>query len=551
MLKEVKLELTEQCERMCIHCSSKAKREDAIQIPLEVAKRVIQEAHELGATSLVLTGGEATLYPELERVVSYAHQKGMQVKLYTMISPQEESIEKIQNLSFYGLSSLIYSTTYRLTRDGVVTYEKLATFFPKLLEKTDISLGFHHVVTKDTLSDIDDAISLFLSLPENRTTHFSLLRYVPHGRGDASLLLTREETLQLRDKLASLKKRYPEKIRLGSPWNYLGISHTPCTAATDTMIVGFDGSVYPCDAMKYFDYLGSGGNIYTNSLSEIYSSSYFLKVRESKEDASFECLQCAQFPCCKGGCLGQKMVSFVDTDSLDFTSYGNQALRTMREFESLAVQRQNGELGLLGELGEFLDSFKKYKTHHVDEDSKEKLRANLKIEAGDILWYLAASLGNSYGLSFAEVGDYLSSTTSKKRVGESFFTACVKEKDPECLFSKKEREVPLSILDAFIKENYDFDTEWKKLVSLACELLYQTKKEEVLKRISTFLISLATIVSYELSISMTEVAKSNLEKLKTRYTMGFDSTIASSRVTLLTDYKKEEVPQEKPYQKHI
>ena len=85
MLKEVKLELTEQCERMCIHCSSKAKREDAIQIPLEVAKRVIQEAHELGATSLVLTGGEATLYPELERVVSYAHQKGMQVKLYTMI----------------------------------------------------------------------------------------------------------------------------------------------------------------------------------------------------------------------------------------------------------------------------------------------------------------------------------------------------------------------------------------------------------------------------------------------------------------------------------
>lgn len=45
------------------------------------------------------------------------------------------------------------------------------------------------------------------------------------------------------------------------------------------MIVGFDGHVYPCDAMKYFDYFGSGGNIYQSSLPEIYDSEYFKQIR--------------------------------------------------------------------------------------------------------------------------------------------------------------------------------------------------------------------------------------------------------------------------------
>ena len=62
------------------------------------------------------------------------------------------------------------------------------------------------------------------------------------------------------------KKIYGGKIRLGSPWNFLGIEKTECSAAEKSLIVGFDGNVYPCDAMKYFDYLGSGGNIYHNSL---------------------------------------------------------------------------------------------------------------------------------------------------------------------------------------------------------------------------------------------------------------------------------------------
>ncbi len=552
MLKEVKVEVTEQCERMCVHCSSDAICKNYLSMEPEVVKRIIRESKELGASSIVFTGGEATLYPSIEEVVSHARETGLKSKLYTMATPNEETIEKIKRLTVYGLDEMIYSTTYRLTRDGVVSLERLQKFFPKILKETDITLGVHHAVTKETVADISKAMELFFSLPEDRTSSFSLLRFVPHGRGNTELLLSNDDILTLRENIKSWKTRYGEKLRLGSPWNYLGLSHTPCTAADKTMIVGFDGSVYPCDAMKYFDYLGSGGNIYETSLGNIYTSPYFEAIRKYKNEVSEECEKCPQFSFCKGGCLGQKMVAFVDTTHLTFKDYGNQALRTMKDFGTNHIKRMNGELGLIGELGEFLDSFKKYKTHELTEENREKIRKNLAIEAGDIMWYIAASLGDSYEVSFEEIGDFLLSrgqnSSTRFPITESEIEKCVKTKDPECLFNKRPKQNFISSLDDFSKE-YDFDSKWKELVAVACKLLYVKDRKDLIDCSASFLITLTAIVNHELGISMEEVARLNIEKLKSRYEKGFDTNVSNSRIDLLTEYKTSEVKIEKPYEK--
>ena len=54
MLKEVKIEVTERCERMCIHCSSNAINKNYVSMNPSVVKRVIREAKELGAKSVML-----------------------------------------------------------------------------------------------------------------------------------------------------------------------------------------------------------------------------------------------------------------------------------------------------------------------------------------------------------------------------------------------------------------------------------------------------------------------------------------------------------------
>ena len=205
-MKEVKIELTEHCNRWCKHCSSKAKNTDYKSLDIDTVKRIIDEVKELDIKSVVLTGGEATLYPKLDEVISYANNNELDIKLYSMCDPTLENIQYLGYLNTIGLKEIIYSTTYNLTLDGVITLDKLKEFFPLLLNKTNVKLGFHHVILKDTLYDIDEVIKLFFSLDSVKTTNLSFLRYVPHGRGTKCLLLDRNELIWFRNKMIEYKK---------------------------------------------------------------------------------------------------------------------------------------------------------------------------------------------------------------------------------------------------------------------------------------------------------------------------------------------------------
>lgn len=542
-MKEVKIELTEHCNRWCKHCSSKAKNTDYKSLDIDTVKRIIDEAKEIDIKSVVLTGGEATLYPKLDEVISYANNNGLDIKLYSMCDPTLENIQYLGYLNTIGLKEIIYSTTYNLTLDGVITLDKLKQFFPLLLDKTNIRLGFHHAILKDTLYDIDEVIKLFFSLDSVKTTNLSFLRYVPHGRGTKSLLLDRNELIWFRNKMIEYKKIYGEKIRLGSPWNFLGIEKTECSAAEKSLIVGFDGNVYPCDAMKYFDYLGSGGNIYHNSLKEIYNSKYFNDIRTLKYCSNLECLNCPNYEMCKGGCLGQKMVAFISPDNFTFREYGILARRTMNNFDTEEIKKMNGEMGIIGEIGELIDTFKKYKTHNLNNDSRNILKDNLIIEIGDIVWYLAASLSSYYNIRFEDIGKYIQNNTEKESdkqiIDTPILLQSIKTKDPECLFKAQNDEIYINILDNNIV-NYNFDNEWKKLVYYSYQIIYIDDENKLIEILANLLLTLSKIANIELEVSMNEVLKRNIDKLNNRYEQGYSREVANKRIKLLSSYKKSE-----------
>lgn len=133
----------------------------------------------------------------------------------------------------------------------------------------------------------------------------SLLRFVPHGKGTADMDLSKEELLAIKN--LYLNSNDKDRIRLGTPWNILGIENTPCIIADEIMIIGFDGIAYPCDSIKYFTKLGISGNIRENSLMEMYDSEYFSNIRKLNTDNS--CSTCEQYSICKSGCIGQKIIA--------------------------------------------------------------------------------------------------------------------------------------------------------------------------------------------------------------------------------------------------
>ena len=117
--------------------------------------------------------------------------------------------------------------------------------------------------------------------------------------------LSKEELLSIKD--LYLNSDNKSRIRLGSPWNILGIENSPCIIADEIMIIGFDGIAYPCDSIKYFTKLGISGNIRENTLSEMYNSEYFTNIRNL--NVSNSCSNCNQYSICKSGCIGQKIIA--------------------------------------------------------------------------------------------------------------------------------------------------------------------------------------------------------------------------------------------------
>lgn len=535
-MKEIKIEVTDKCFRNCVHCSSDALGTGKKILDKNFIKRLLDEGKELGCTSVAFTGGEPTLYPHLDEVIEYAKKLGYYVKMYSMLTPMDSNIEYLQELDMAGLDEIIYSTGFALTRDGAVNLDRLKKFLPRIISDTNISLGIHHVITKYTLDDLIPALDLFLSLDKDRTKKFSLLRYIPHGRGDDSLLLTDEQLDNFKVLARDLYEKYPDKIRLGSPWNILGITHTKCNAAEENIIVGFDGNVYPCDAMKYFDYLGYGGNAHSVSLLKIYESEYFTKVRDMKGSHSAKCQKCPKFTMCEGGCLGQKMVMKMKS-ATTFEDYSYHARRTMNNFETKEKIRMNGEMGIIGEIGELVDLLKKFETHSLTEEKKAQCIENMMFEIGDIAWYLAASLSYFYGYSFADIGEYLTNSNRHNYYDEELIRECALDSDPLCI-NQVNRGVSVRILDS--KYSFDIAKDWKKLPLVASQIISSDDKEEVLKYSAELMKLLAGFTNNILNMSIEDVLNMNIDKLKKRYEIGFDAKVANERIKQYDQYKKTE-----------
>lgn len=310
MLKEIKIELTNKCLRNCIHCSNQAtnKLNNLQQLDFKDVVKVIEESHDMGVHRIVFTGGEPMQYDNLDLLIEIASNYKMQTAIYTFEYRTKESLEKYKKLIDKGLSQIIYSLADSLSKEENLSIYSNEEFFEKLLIDTKTKLGFHYVLTKDSYQEYKEVVKRVLNhfKDKNYFDKVSFLRFVPHGRGTEDMDLSLIELLSFKKYYLSLPKEIQNKIRLGSPWNILGIKNILCKIANEVMIIGFDGIAYPCDSIKYFYDLGISGNIKDKSLKELYNSEYFMNLRNLFVNNDYNL--------CQGGCLGQKIRVYYKND---------------------------------------------------------------------------------------------------------------------------------------------------------------------------------------------------------------------------------------------
>lgn len=314
MLKEIKIELTNKCPRNCKHCSSNATSDirNLKELDFRDVCRIIKEAKQMGASTIVFTGGEPFMYDRLSDLVELSTKLGMHSTIYTFAYRTVETLNKYRNLIDLGLEKIVYSLADSLSLEEDISIYQEEEFFDQVFDDNQAKLGFHYTVSRDSYSKLEKVVNGTIDLFQHKRyfDKISLLRFVPHGKGTMDMDLSKEELLSIKNFYLSHSNR--EKIRLGTPWNILGIENTPCMIADEIMIIGFDGIAYPCDSIKYFKGLGISGNIRENSLMDMYHSEYFSNIRKLNVDNI--CSNCKEYSICRSGCIGQKIIANYSED---------------------------------------------------------------------------------------------------------------------------------------------------------------------------------------------------------------------------------------------
>ncbi len=319
-LREIKIELTQGCPLACVHCSTNSSRKQTGELPKRVVLRLLREAAELGVRKVVFTGGEPLIAESLFDAVKLASSLGMSPTVYTSgildnnLNPMPLTLATA--LVEAGTTRFIFSVySHRPeVHDLVTCYGTHRSTLEALNNavETRVPVEIHFVAMRRNFRDLPGVVVLADSADVQKV---SVLRFVPQGRGinladrdDLGI----DELQELAATISSLRTHYSRvTIRVGSPFNILGIGHTACNAAQDVLIINHRGEIFPCDAFKNVRYDDDKfGSVLTANLRDVWGQSSFLnEVRSTLASEKGEtCGACELTKSCQSGCLAQKVI---------------------------------------------------------------------------------------------------------------------------------------------------------------------------------------------------------------------------------------------------
>jgi len=285
-LAEMCLQLTNACPMRCVHCSTRAGARDHDEMTPADHARLISDFVAIGGKILEFSGGEPLVYPELNSLVNFASNLGLEVRLYSSgvvgfangmaISP---GANRWKQLKIHGLQKVFFN----LQGDTPAFHERISrlpgsfdavTRSVAAAKSAGLFVGIHFVPMKPNHLRMEATARLSAELGADE---FAVLRFVSQGRGadhHETLALSQDEFFRLLAEATRLRRETSTiDIRLGCPLNYRFLAEpegpVPSCKAGDTVChVRPNGDVVPCSGFQ--QELAVLGNARTSSLGELW-----------------------------------------------------------------------------------------------------------------------------------------------------------------------------------------------------------------------------------------------------------------------------------------
>lgn len=314
----ININLSFHCNFHCRYCYQTGPGHDSEKLELDKCLTLIREAAEWGVAYIGLSGGEPTLFDGWVILLEEILSLGMNPVITTNGVIIGNSPDIADHLKAIGLKEITVSfdastpELHDYMSHSHNTFSKVTGAISSLAN-SGIRVLVKCVLTRDNMEDIGNLIDLVVKLGVSEIG----ISYCEIGASgsEANKIspLSSKEIAMVREKVRLKNEQYsgicdiypPRDISLMLDLN----SRYPCGGLYTGMSIRPSGKVSICDKLGEdtpFIY----GDVYKNSLKEIWESNAFRRLHEQTEDAcivDIDCSKCSELKICRTGCFVDSM----------------------------------------------------------------------------------------------------------------------------------------------------------------------------------------------------------------------------------------------------
>lgn len=293
----LELEITTRCNLNCLHCYNRGY--ENMDMPYEQIIKYINFANENSVSTLVISGGEASLHKDFVKLCEYLEREKPKLTNISKIVLQTNGY--ISNMDITKLKGFDYiHLSFDLDDNKIRKIEADKTIeLAKKIKSARISPYFFATVHKNNVNHIDEIVKLANDNEIRIVFNFC----IDTGRNKDVLLSTDEKIFAIKKLLQYEKDGKISKLRNPYVNSYKELSSDDdnfrikggCTAGIAACSILANGDVIPCPFFREIC-----GNVNENKLEDIWFNSEILKkLRYRKKYET--CGDCKYLAYC-GGC---------------------------------------------------------------------------------------------------------------------------------------------------------------------------------------------------------------------------------------------------------
>lgn len=310
----LELEITTKCNLNCLHCYNRENKN--IDMDYEDIIKYINFANENHIHTLTLSGGEASLHPQFNKICEYLKANRHRLENINKITLQTNGY--IRNLNLENLQGFDYiHLSFDVDENGARNISSKNTIkLAQDLQKVSVKPYLFATVHKKNINYIDEIVEM--ANENNISIAFNFC--IDTGK-DKEFLLSREEKIYAIKKLLEYEKqgkinklKHPyvnsfKKMKLQDDENFK--IKGGCTAGIASCSILANGDVIPCPFVRI-----KAGNIHEKPLEKIWLESNLL--REIRDRRKYEvCGDCKYLSYC-GGCRRSAYQSSNKINGFDY-----------------------------------------------------------------------------------------------------------------------------------------------------------------------------------------------------------------------------------------